>query len=289
MTASAGASARIFHRRRWVLLAVIPVLLSVMVSLGYGDASTQPGSPLGTSSTDHLIAIWLVALVATVLAAFAAWTLIRRRPGAGRRSKVAIAALTSCLIVAVVVGPAVWAANALSTNAPHNDQVRAAMLAAARLCHDGTAIAAAHPYDGASHAIEIVAATADGSEADEQADVMVRAATLAPVPDRADLVQLVGCIGQSSRVTLQVCHYTAGGTYTRYGFARDVSIYAAATAELLDRQTFSGSTPDACPETKTVGDDEAEGWEIGWDDAQIWDYLGPWMNGPVRTASPSDG
>ena len=65
--------------------------------------------------------------------------------------------------------------------------------------------------------------------------VMAQAPALGPLPDAVGGVQLVACIGPSSEVTLEVCNYTEGGSWTRMGYTRDVSIYAVQSGQQLDR------------------------------------------------------
>jgi hypothetical protein len=276
------------HSHRWLTIgAIVLGLFSLLVSWGDLRASDSVGM-IGTTSGDAAMGVWIMAVIAILVCLWCAWVLIGARPGLGRNAKLVGDGLALVLVPLLFIGPALAATNAISASAPHNDQVRQALLAAIPACRGQTPIAGAAAYGGAVHPMEVVYIPANGATDRTQADVAIRAGTLAPVPDTIDAIQLVVCLGDQTTVTLQTCNYSMGGTYTRYAHDRDVFVYEAASGQLLEQKTFEGSHPSDCPDTKAVGKGEASGDDVNWDDSRIWDYIGTWLVGPMPSASPTD-
>ena len=270
--------------RRLIGGAIVTGILSLMVSTGTMIEAQTEGSLIGSGSEGHVIAVWSMVVLALIVLLFCVRALARPPWQARARGKLVAGGLATCLVVAAIVYPAASAMNVLSSNAPHNDQVRQTLLAAARACA-GTPVEGSAEYTGAAHPLEIIYGPAQGSITDEQASVTTRAGELAAVPDTLDAVQLVACIGDQVETRLGSCSYSLGVTFTRFSYSRDVAVYVARTGQLLNQMTVTGSDPAHCPESKTVGEDAAHGGNVNWDDGHIWEYLATWPSGPVQTPS----
>ena len=270
-----------------LLGVVVPLLVAWAASGGFVDEAQTPGATSGTSSAS-IAAIWGVDIAALVIALLCLWSYVWRvRATSPRATKLASSTLLTVLVVALTLGPAAIAANVVGANGPHNDQVLQTLLAVAPAC-EGQAISGAAPNDGTAHPLVAIALPVSTSISDDQASVLAQAPALGPLPDAVGGVQLVACIGPSTEVTLEVCNYTEGGSWTRMGYTRDVSIYAVQSGQQLDQRTFAGSEPDACPDEKAVGQDVVTGDEVGLDDAHIWAYVATWAHGSGETTAPTD-
>jgi uncharacterized protein YjbI with pentapeptide repeats len=92
-------------------------------------------------------------------------------------------------------------------------------------------------------------------------------------PMAVRFAQLVACVHNEERTTVQSCPYTLQGggfaTITRYQFRRRVRVVAAQNGEELFDQLFQGSTPVACPITELFSSfsrhETREGSHIGFD------------------------
>lgn len=283
-----GSKTKAHHHRRLTIGAIVLGAMSLMVSFGAALRAQDSGAMLGTTSGDATMGVAIMAIIAIPVVLWCVWVLIGARPGLGRNAKLAGDGLALILVPILFIGPALAAANTISAGSPHNDQVRQAFLAAIPACRGQTPVVGAGAYGGPNHPLEIVYIPANGATDGTQANVASRAGALAPLPDTMGAVQLVVCIGDQTTTTLQTCNYSMGGTYTRYAQDRDVFVYEAQTGQLLSTKTFEGSHPSDCPETKSVGKDEASGDDVNWDDSQIWDYIGTWLVGPMPSASPTD-
>jgi hypothetical protein len=269
------------------LAFILAVPLSLLVSLGSAVDAQKPVSTLDTTTDGVLVTIWGMAAFAVVVTLAGIISRIRARPVTSRLGRPLGGGLAAILVVAMTIGAAGYASNVVNSNGPHNDRVRQAFTASVPACKGGAPVVGAATYVGSDHPFVVVYAP-DASPGGTQAEVAAKAAALGPLPDAVSAVQLVICIETDREVTIQVCDYTLGDTYTRYGHERDVSVYAARSGQLLERKTFSGSRPDACPQYKSANQNDTHGGNIGWDDTHIWGYIGAWLSGPMPSASPTD-
>jgi len=73
------------------------------------------------------------------------------------------------------------------------------------------------------------------------------------LPFTPDMLQLVVCLGEEEKQSIQVCqyYYTGSGgaapSITRYRYELDAALYVAYTGYQLGSTTLRGSQPDACP------------------------------------------
>lgn len=276
--------------------------LSLLVSVAYGAGAADPSLMASVTTSDSLTTIWTLAVGAVALTLLWVWGRIwgkawavsearRAAPHAGPGLKLAQSGLAAVLVAAVAIGPAAWAASAVSANAPQNDQWRQVILAAAPACKGQTPVAGTHGYEGDTHPVEVISASTStgGAWTGEQADVSVRAGDLGPLPGTLDSVQLVACIGERTETVVETCDYSPSGTYTRYRYSRSVSIYSARTGQLLGGKTLAGSEAGECPKLLMInGAREEHGDDVNWDDSGIWDYVKTWVSGPVKSPGPTD-
>jgi hypothetical protein len=107
-------------------------------------------------------------------------------------------------------------------------------------------------------------------------------------PSDISSVQLVVCLEQSQRRTIDTCSYEHGHTVTRQQYSRVVTVIEARTGRYLNDTYLEGGEPGFCP-NPLIGDKDQtrEGSMVQWDDGRIWDYLAKWVDGPVTTPSPA--
>ncbi len=73
------------------------------------------------------------------------------------------------------------------------------------------------------------------------------------LPFTPDMLQLVVCLGEEEKQSIQVCRYYYTGTgaaapsITRYRYERDAALFVAFTGYQLGSTILRGSQPDACP------------------------------------------
>ena len=286
-----------------ILGTVILIPLSLLVSLTYGAMARDSGL-MSKMTTDGVIsAIWTLAIGAAVLTLLWAWAYIWRKtwiwdtkkaitPPARRPVQLRQIVISAVIISVVLFGPAAWAANSVSSGAPlmdqarqHDAQANKALMAAAPACKGQGAIAGAGEYTGNSHPIAILSVSSSGDPSGDQSDVSARARDLGQLPDTLASVQLTACISQRNTTVVQTCDYSPSGTDIRYQYSRDVSICATRTGQLLERKTFTGSVPRACPDTMYTNEDTEYGSDVNWNDSAIWDYLKTWVSGSAKAAS----
>ncbi|MGH2739319.1 MAG: pentapeptide repeat-containing protein, partial [Actinomycetota bacterium] len=140
------------------------------------------------------------------------------------------------------------------------DQILTALGEACR----GGGVDGAAPYEvgGGFHALVVVG---DGGEPSQFTDSVARS-TWEPMATR--FAQLVVCVGEQERETIEVCPYSINGApaapITRYQMHRSVRAVSAATAATVAEQTLDGSFPATCPFSAPVGQTTIEGSEIGF-------------------------
>jgi hypothetical protein len=285
-----------------VIGAFILLPLSLLLSLVCGAMANDPGFMTTITTGGALGAIWAVAIAGAALAFLWAAAIIWRKhwaegpkkpfpPARSRPVQLGQTALAAVIIGAVTLLPAAWAASAVSSSAPQNDAVTAMIATLAPFCNmshgeSKAPIAGTAPYAGLNHTIAVIAISANGDTRGEQGDVSANAEKIESLPGSLSSVQLVACVGGQETSTIEVCNYSRGGTYWRYGHFRDVWIFVAQSGLLIGHQTFTGSEPGPCPESQTVGKGSTTGGDVGTDDSGIWDFIGSYLNRAVDTSYP---
>ena len=96
------------------------------------------------------------------------------------------------------------------------------------------------------------------------------------LPFTPDMLQLVVCLGEEEKQSIEVCRYYYTGTggsapsITRYRYERDVALYAAFTGYQLGSTTLRGSQPDACPWSTSSSMTQITGDYVGVDKLATW-------------------
>jgi hypothetical protein len=262
--------------------------LAVLGSTASGACSGSAQFTVACSSTadDTIRGMFIGAFVWGVIAMVGIVLAIRAFLNAHDKARLLAAGVAACLVLVTVTGSALSSASDLHANQnPGVDQASRAVSQAAPACKGQTPVLGAADYAGDVHPIEVVNASDGGTWTETQRGWALGALNLGPVPQEIATVQLVACIGDNKPIVLQTCSYSLGGTFTRYGYQLDVSIYAARTGQALGTRTFTGTPPDQCPETKETGKDESYGDKVGPLDQEIWDYLKTWVSGPTRMST----
>jgi len=84
-------------------------------------------------------------------------------------------------------------------------------------------------------------------------------------------VELVACTQGEQRQIIQTCSYTGGSAFTRSQYIIDLRIIAAKTGQVVAQRTFSGTTPDRCPEVKGRFDGSGTtGGPVNRDEVNAW-------------------
>jgi Double zinc ribbon len=264
--------------RRPLLIAgvFVPGLFSLLIGLGTQSAANDPVGMWKYKPDADATGVWAVAIVALAVTLPCVWLLLRDLLYAKPMKTLAQTCLVACLVVPAVIGPAVRANGAVQASAPYRNRVLQTLEHLAPACKGPTAIAGTHEYAGANHPVEVVYAPSGGGTSGEQAGVLGRAASLAPLPEATDSIQLIACIGARTAVQVGRCSYTNGvSDVLVYIYKRDVDIYLASTGVLLTSTNFSGTEAD-CPETKMGGvgqDSNLYGGDVDWGDGRIWDFI----------------
>jgi RNA polymerase subunit RPABC4/transcription elongation factor Spt4 len=249
----------------WLLLLAIPISVLYSAGTGLTASNFKPILPNDASL------VWALAIASAICSAVGLSFICLLRPQPDRterrlRTKLLEMAVALLVVMVVLVGPAVWATNAISA-APDYSQEKQVVIQATPAC-TGHPIAGTHAYSGQSHPIVVIDTWSQAVDKGEQNDVSSHARDVGLLPNKLDSVQLVACIGPLKSALVETC--------TAYWPSREVSIYQADTAILLGSKTFAGSDTDPC-----------SGDEISWSDSRIWVYIQTWVSGPVK--SPASG
>lgn len=103
------------------------------------------------------------------------------------------------------------------------------------------------------------------------------------LPDSAATTELVACVEEKERYTIEVCSYV-GSDATRYGYRRRVRLLSALTGEEVASQIFKGDPPRECPASERVNLTELKAEDVTF--ADVRDWLGSaWSTEPGIWAS----
>ena len=111
----------------------------------------------------------------------------------------------------------------------------------------GLGVAGAAPYDSSPHLRPIVALSNN--------------MPLEWVPSDVATAELVACVGESERYTIEVCPYY-GSSVTRYGYRRQVELVSALTAEVIASKMFEGQQPRKCRSSENANLTKLEGKKV---------------------------
>jgi len=271
------------------------VPLSLAVSGVYGSGARNP-DVIAKQTTDAVLeAIWVVAIAAVALTLLWVWSAIRRTPRSGRR-KLA----ESAVIVAVLIGPAGWAANSVSAGTPQMDAVHEHPATPTPTAPAATApVATARTYEVLA-AIEAacVDRMPDPSAPPYLGDVHPLVITWRGIDDQGDLmagqtvsaVQLAACIGEENFADVGVfCSYDNGAQYPLEQRTATISVVVIATGQVIGATVLKGGFPtqNDCPNFVTEGQ---TGFLAGPDysHSDLWSYLLPFVHGsPLPSALPT--
>ncbi len=96
------------------------------------------------------------------------------------------------------------------------------------------------------------------------------------LPYTPEQLELVVCLGDLEKNSIQVCPYYKPGTYTyvfsitRYRYKRDAALYSSFTGYRLNATTLWGSYPDSCPYSAYSSQSQITGSTITVSDLATW-------------------
>jgi len=96
------------------------------------------------------------------------------------------------------------------------------------------------------------------------------------LPYTPEMLELVVCLGDLEKNSIQVCPYYKPGTYiyffsiTRYRYKMDAALYSSFTGNQLASTSLWGSYPDACPYSAYSSQSQITGSTIGISELATW-------------------
>lgn len=154
------------------------------------------------------------------------------------------------------------------TSAERKPQLKADYWDAVAPACGGLGVAGAAPYDPSPHPRPIVALS-NGKE------LWYNAMPLEWVPADVTTTELVACVGESERYTIEVCPYY-GSSVTRYGYRRQIELVSALTAEVIASEIFEGNPPRECRGSESANLTELKGKEVTYF-SQVSDWLAAYV------------
>jgi hypothetical protein len=94
------------------------------------------------------------------------------------------------------------------------------------------------------------------------------------LPTSLSDTQLVLCLGDEERNTIQTCQYTGNQVFARYQITRQASLVAVRSGEVIAETTFMGGTPGNCP-NQISGSGSDTGSDVKEED--IVDWMRPYI------------
>lgn len=176
-----------------------------------------------------------------------------------RRSDPVVQAVVGCVLGILCVGGLfTW----FYTSLERKPVLRAAYWEAIAPACDGQGIYGAEPYGQPSSVRHIVALR--GGKQEWYSEMPAEW-----LPDSVATTQLVACVSERERYTIEVCRYT-GSDVTRYGYRREVTLVSAETGEEIASETFTGKPPRACQGTERVSLTKLTGKDVTFGAVSDW-------------------
>ena len=139
------------------------------------------------------------------------------------------------------------------TTAERKPQLKAGYWDAITSACGGLGVAGAAPYDPSPHLRPIALSNSKKLWYDSM--------PLEWVPSDVTTTELVACVGESERYTIEVCPYY-GSSVTRYGYRRQIELVSALTAEAIASKIFDGPPPRKCRSSESANLTKLEGKEV---------------------------
>jgi hypothetical protein len=236
---------------------------------------------IDSTASDNLMGVWGLAIAACAMCLLSLYIGVASSHRLRRMAKLVAATVGTAATILVLIAPAVWAADGISRTAPQRQLVQRTLGQAGQMCNGHSGIAGAHEYTGEVHSL--VAMVTAGSPSTDP-ELLQKTGELGPLPADISTLQVVACVGPIQTTAVETCDYDKGGTYTRYRYSIEASVYAARTGAVLGSRTFKGSEPEQCPASKEVGKGfTGYGSMVDAYDQDVWDYIKTFAGGPKST------